>query len=201
MPYCKKNKVIFIHIPKNAGTSVLSIPEFFFEGVEDSHMPAVEARVKLSEVWCEYSKYCIVRNPWDRFVSNFEYARMEKSYWHSSDGTTKYAHHPDFATVKNLTFENVVDLASESLIQLKHPGWKPQNYFVCDADKNLLVDKIFYSENLDGDREFHKLFPGLPRVNSSSRQSQNYRDYYNSKTLYKIYKLYHTDVTMFGFKY
>jgi hypothetical protein len=201
MPFSHKHKIIFIHVPKNAGTSLLSLEDFAFEDRDSSHRPASEMRRIFPALWVNYSKYSIVRNPWDRFVSNFEYAKMEKSYWHSSDGTTKYAEHPDFKTVKNMSFEDAVDLASESLSSLKHPGWKPQVHFLCDSEHKILVDRVFYSSQLSTDREFKRIFPGLKKVNASTRKSQDYRDYYNNKTFYKIYKLYLSDIELFGFKY
>ena len=201
MPFCHKHKIIFIHVPKNAGTAITSLPEFSFEELNNAHRPAAETKRIFPKLWENYAKYSVVRNPWDRFVSNFEYAKMEKSYWHSNDGTTKYAEHPDFRTIKDMSFEDVVDLASESLSSLKHPGWKPQEYFLCDTEHKILVDRVFYSDKLATDREFKRIFPGVKKINTSDRKSQDYRDYYDNKTFYKVYKLYLVDIELFGFKY
>lgn len=201
MPISHKHKIIFIHVPKNAGTSVTSLPELSFEDTKNGHRTALNAKKAYSDFWENYLKCCIVRNPWDRFVSNFEYAKMEKSYWHSSDGTTAYGKHPDFDTLKNMTFTDAVNLASESLASLTHPGWLPQKYYICDRNNAVLVDNIFYSENLASDKKFNTIFPGVLKINTSTRQSQNYRDYYTSETAHKIQKLYATDIELFSFKY
>jgi chondroitin 4-sulfotransferase 11 len=201
MPISHKHKIIFIHVPKNAGTSITSLIDFSFEDTKNAHRTAGLTKAMFPGLWGEYTKYSIVRNPWDRFISNFEYAKMEKSYWHSTDGTTKYAEHPDFQLVKSLNFEEVVNLAFEHLPALEHPGWLPQKHFLCDSNNKVLVDKVFYSEKLDTDKEFKSVFPGVQKINVSNRKSQNYRDYYNNKTFYKIYQLYLADIELFGFKY
>lgn len=201
MPYCKKNKIIFIHVPKNAGTAVLSLASFDFDGVKDSHKPASMFRYSYPDLWQEYRKFAIVRNPWDRVVSNFEYAKMEKSHWHSGDSTTVYGLHPDYLTLKDKSFEEAVDLLVESPESLKHPGWWPQTYFICDEDGSLLVDKFFYQDKLDEDSEFNSIFPGVRKINTSTRKSLNYKDYYSLKTFHKVYSYYKTDIDFLNFEY
>jgi hypothetical protein len=201
MPYCKKNKLIFIHVPKNAGTAVLNSPLFEFEGVRDSHVTASWFKQRFPELWCSYKKIAIVRNPWDRVVSNFEYAKMQKSYWHSSDGTTAWGEHSDYALLKDSSFDECVDILAKSPEMLKHPGWLPQVHFVCDADKQPLVDKVFYQEKLTDDREFNSLFPGLTRVNTSSRMSSDYKDYYSLRSFYAVYNHYKEDIALFDYEY
>jgi chondroitin 4-sulfotransferase 11 len=201
MPFSTKHKIIFIHVPKNAGTSLLSLQDFAFEDTKNSHRTARNFKQTFPELWETYTKYCIVRNPWDRFVSNFEYGRMLKSYWHSDDSSTVYPKHPDYELIKDLTFEDVVELASENIEKLKHEGWKPQHHYICDKNDNILVDKYFYSDTLTTDAEFLHIFKGLPKINTSNRKPGTYRDYYNTCTAQKIHKLYTKDIELFKFVY
>ena len=106
MPISHKHKVIFIHIPKNAGTSVLEalgIQEF-------GHRKWFEYQYDYPNEWETYLKFAIVRNPFDRFVSNYEYAKMEKSYWHDVDGNSISGKHKDFDICSNNPFKKVVKL-------------------------------------------------------------------------------------------
>ena len=69
------NKFIFLHLPKNAGTSI----EGSLTGANDwktadKHLTATESIEKFGQdVWREYFTFCFVRNPWDRLVSQFRF--------------------------------------------------------------------------------------------------------------------------------
>ena len=71
-----EKKYIFIHIPKNAGTSI----EASLTGAEqwkdeEKHMTAWECKTKYGEqVWHEYFSFCVVRNPWDRLLSQYKFS-------------------------------------------------------------------------------------------------------------------------------
>jgi hypothetical protein len=131
MPISHINKLIFIHIPKTAGTSILSIEEHDFRtmdtrptvGVDrNDHAFGTFAKNKYKEEWDNYFKFAVARNPWDRFVSSFEYSKMRKSYWHSDDKSTKYSLHDDYCFLEDKSFEEVVDLLCSDPTKFKHRG-------------------------------------------------------------------------------
>jgi hypothetical protein len=113
------HKLIFVHNPKCAGTSIIR----YFDMEDWGHANASESKDRYSKYWDEYKKFTVVRNPWDRFYSNYRYAIMEESYYHSKIETInpnykegenrdvffKKAPHPDYNNVKDLTFEEYVD--------------------------------------------------------------------------------------------
>jgi hypothetical protein len=82
-----KHKFIFVHIPKNAGSSInhelkglceltssvlkrksKDIPLAYGKHANDNHM-----RRLLKNEYGNYYKFCVVRNPWDRMVSIYWY--------------------------------------------------------------------------------------------------------------------------------
>ena len=199
MPISDNLKTIFVHIPKNAGTAITNskIARFYMGG----HDSAKEIKNKEPKKWDEYFKFAVVRNPWDRVVSNYEYARMETSYWHSSDSSKPYATHFDYHTLKDKTFEECVNMLYEDRSSLKHQGWAPQYVWISDNEKNILVDKVFYHETLETDEEFNKLIPDLEKVNFSDRKSNNYKDYYTEDLIRKVSEIYEYDINLFKFKY
>jgi hypothetical protein len=199
MPISNELKLIFIHIPKNAGTAITnSKTAKFFSG---GHQSAKEIMNQYPKEWNQYFKFAVVRNPWDRVVSNYEYAIMEKSYWHHISENNTGAAHFDYHTLKNKTFEDCVNLLYKNRESLRHQGWSPQYVWISDNDKNVLVDKIFYHEKLDTDEEFNKMIPDLEKVNISPRKSTNYKDYYTDDLINKVSEIYDYDIKLFKFEY
>lgn len=187
MPISHTQKIIFIHVPKNAGTSIVETLNM----ERDGHVSAKTYYKSLGEhLFNEYFKFAFSRNPWDRFVSAYEYAKMEKSYVHS---TYK---HPDYDTVKNLSFIQVARLLPEGI--LKHPGWKNQYGFIT-IDNSIEVNRIYkYETDIP---VFEKDFNvSLKNINKSTREI-DYRRYYNDETIDIIKNFYKKDIELFNYEY
>jgi len=199
MPVSHSHKLVFVHIPKNAGTAITKSSSIKFE--KDGHHSWMEHQKHLGpEKWNEYFKFAVVRNPWDRVVSNYKYAKMLKSYWHSTDGSTQYSKHVDYDLCSNLTFEECVKLLKEDPRSLRHHGWRSQFPYVCDWDKKIALDKVFYYSELNGE-EFKKIIPTLDKVNVSTETKQSYKDYYNEELIDLVSQIYQEDIKIFNFTY
>ena len=74
----KEYKTIFIHIPKNAGTS---IEEYFMLrrtqlAIQHSRHDTIEQiKLKYPDIYNSYKKFAIIRNPYDRMVSWYFYTK------------------------------------------------------------------------------------------------------------------------------
>ena len=90
MPVSDPQKLIFIHIPRCAGTSLsalLTNNKIFFNSFtgyaanpleekqcwENQYTAETIIKVIGKEKWSSYYKFTVVRNPWDRMVSHYEY--------------------------------------------------------------------------------------------------------------------------------
>ena len=168
MPISHEHKLILVHVPKNAGTS---IQEAF--GMDDmqGHHTAKQYVDQVPEIWESYTSLATVRNPYDRAVSAYEYAVKKKSYWHdaNSPGNAIYGKHPDYDALKNKSFE----YALRNIGSLQHHGWDRQVKYVCGDSGEVAVDEVVCVENLGEeleqfcDREDIE-YPGLPFINESS---------------------------------
>ena len=88
-----EKKLIFIHIPKNAGTSIIKAM-----GVENLYMDKSikEYKKHYGDYWNEYKKFTVVREPIDRFISAYKFAQMDESGWFSvtgEEGLKKHHHY------------------------------------------------------------------------------------------------------------
>lgn len=197
MPVSHSKKVIFIHIPKNAGTSVTLADGFNFDGV--SHLPAYYYKNNFPDFWRQYLKISIVRNPWDRLVSCYEYARMIKSYYHSKDRESLFGPHPDYNIISSLSFEDLLKGLLRNDLNLMHPCWGEQYKWICEKEE-VIIDKLFRYENVNEDLEFKKIFGTIKRINCSDRKY--YKEYYsNNEQINCVKKIYEKDIEIFNYSF
>lgn len=178
-------KLIFIHIPKTAGTSIkhsLSITN------RDVGYHATHDKVKsrYPNKWKTYFKFTFVRNPFDRVYSIFSYYKM---------GKTTTSVDPN---VIPATFEEFVLNLDKYLTILG------LNFNQCDYIGNEM-DYVGKVENIDNDyKEICKRnnieFNGLPKKRTSNRV-ENYRDVYTEEMVGIVSEYFKKDITKFSYEY
>ncbi|EAH4571782.1 alpha-2,3-sialyltransferase, partial [Campylobacter lari] len=154
-----KYKCIFIHVPKVAGSSIERViyqTDRWLVG----HVKASDY-VKLDRNKFEnYFSFGFVRNPYDRMVSAYHYLRsgggnLVDETW-AKENIYKYN-----------SFEEFVLNLQNNDEQIKILSWMhfvPQYKYLCDNDKNILVNFIGKFEKLDED--FKKILNILKRKDS-----------------------------------
>jgi len=189
-------KCIFIHIPRTAGTSIKEV----FKLPGRGHPTWQYFYREYPYKWNTYMKFAVVRNPWDRVVSAFTYAKMWKSYWHN----TRMGPHPDYHVLQDKTFTECCEILKNKRSLLKHEAWFPQYLWITEVQNKILivVDQILRYEELES--EFSVLCKKLdladirlPKVNQSARE--DYRKYYTEETMKIIEDLYATDIGLFKY--
>lgn len=200
-----EHKCIFVHIPKAAGSSIKVAL-----GLRGSGHPFwTQYAERHPKRWNEYFTFTVVRNPWDRAVSAFAYARMETSFWHDA----RLLPHPDYEMLKGMNFKEFClfirknEHAFRSGKLLRHESWSPQYLWVArehDRKIETIVKRVLRYESLD--EHFPMLMTELsirgvqmPHVNKSKRGS--YRDYYDEESKQIIADLYEVDIKLFGYDF
>lgn len=124
------NNIIFIHVPKAAGTSINSA---LYGVSQTSHLKAKDFKRYNPKVFNQAFSFAVLRNPWDRLVSAYEFARS---------GGSEIRYHRANLNEKMLTRDFQYFL--ESLRDLNLPDLDPvfwrQSEFVLGVDDELLVD-------------------------------------------------------------
>lgn len=205
-----KYKCIFVHIPKCGGSSIEKIlwpseaertasnlwrgfiskyhNKYQTGGLQ--HLQASQIKLELTkEVFNTYFKCSIVRNPWDKAVSQFEYMKKRKDL-------------RDYIGMsENDSFKKYLSLIQRNI----HVQWDVQHKFIVDNNEKLMVDFVGKFESFESDvsKILGKLkivgIDKIPHVNKSIRS--HYKDYYDSESREIIQYLYKKDIELFGYKF
>lgn len=173
--YSTVYQTFFIHLPKNAGTSVNEYLKI--EPKNRGHHSPTSLIELYADRYTTSNSFAIVRNPWDRLVSLYEF-RKQKNYikhlkaghnfkdWLLNTNTPRYA--------GNLEWEQQVNVLSNS------SGW--------------LVKSIIKYEELSN------YFNDLPHSNVTSSR-EHYTNYYDYVTRTFVENYFKKDIEMFNYEF
>ncbi len=201
-------RCIFVHIPKTGGTSMEDViwpgpraeSELWMGFVKPfhnkyqtgglQHLKARQIRAEVGwEIFQSYFKFTIVRNPWDKAVSQWCYLSQR----------------PDLQAYLGLSADAPLAEYLEAAALSDHVQVMPQVDFIRDDKDQLLVDMIGRFETLGQDAQiiFQKLGledAALPHTTRSSRRP-DYRPYYDDGTRQRVGDLYARDIAAFGYEF
>jgi hypothetical protein len=203
-----KYKCIHIHIPKCAGTSINYALGFKKKPTsKDGYGMWKHANARLfkekytsEEQWNNYFKFAIVRNPFDRIVSSYNFLCRD----------IKPCNFRDRLMFKDFIFRKgeFKDLIAPSLIikkENKYQQIKTTASYIMDENNNLMIDYVGRFENLKNEWEFICKKIGikidLPHKNKHSRNNKHYRDYYDDETREFVLKACEKDLEIFGYEF
>lgn len=186
-----KQKILFVHIPKTGGSSIahglfsldgitynsyyklgVKLSENYLCAGEYKHAKASVLKERLGEDYNNYFKFAVVRNPWDRVASQF-------NWWQIHGG-------------KNSFNEYLKKMEKQPNLQ-----FPSQKSFVTENDK-LIVDAVYRFEDLPKiSKKFKfKLVHKKNRSEGVAKVSDTFRKDINKLVLSK----YKEDLEFFDFK-
>ena len=191
-------KIIFIHIPKTAGSSIEHLLrdegryELDFIGVRNGrsthHYMGIELKMILKDLYPKYYKFSFVRNPYDRLISEYFWCRIK-----------------DVGHKFNKTFDEFLDYVEDVIKNKKffkpieNDHFIPQYSFLFFNNK-LLVNNIFKYEDIETVapliKKRLKIKTTLQHLNKSVKNeitlTQEQKD--------RIYNLYKIDFETFNYE-
>jgi len=215
----QSHKFIFVHVPKTAGTAMTSAldpfgiypPRTLWRSfvrrlpIQESpdtvylrkHETAAGVRRKLGpDVFDQFHRFAVVRNPYDHAVSHYEFMKQFRI--------------PKIAEkVANMTFADYLRY------RMKSPFWNDtffarlpnQSHFLTDENSALLVHRLLRFESLadDFDKMAHDLGMGnvtLRRENEtiSRADKRPWQSYYDNESKDLADKLYAMDFELLGYR-
>jgi len=192
--YCDKYKCIFIHIPKNAGTSIITLLNNN-NPIEQEHCRYWDYLRSDIVRLRSYEVFCVVRNPWDRLLSAYHYLKEG-----GSKGRDK-----NLTDMMNSQCDNFQDFVLNWLDYDKIYNitvLNPQFIYIYDfQDKKLAVNNILHFESLSEDFfAFQKkigVTKSLPWINKS--KNSDYKEHYTKEMVDVVSVFYAFDIKLFKY--
>ena len=178
-------KTIFIHIPKNAGTSIrnyfnIAISSIIKYSIK-KHDTVYDIKKKIRDSRRLYNRFAIVRNHYDRMISWYSFLKL----WNKNNkkNTVNF----------DLWIKDPIKESCENWL-LVHKNFllKPQHEWI---DETVTILKY---ENLN--KELNKFFEkkiNLPTVNKT--EHEHYLEYYNEESLNIVYNRFKKDFEKFNY--
>jgi hypothetical protein len=217
VPVSHQHKVIFVHIPRTAGSSVSQVfgicgddnqgvltparPDMLYGLVGNKvlqHLTARDIQKRLGkDVYNSYFKFAFVRNPYDRAVSTFHVRkrllpRLQMSFRDFVLKRVAQKKQSGMATF----FRSRAEKALEDQFQSQHE-------FIFNESGGSLVDFIARYESIQSDfkkiRDRFGLKAELPAMNTS--EHGKYQTYYDEDTKKMIGEIYRKDLEIFEYAF
>jgi hypothetical protein len=186
----QRHKVLFFHNPKTAGRSLFQTFGFSEgENIRLSHFYPEEAKTTIfQETWGDYWKFAFVRNPWDRYVSLYEFHKQSpyiaKYNWKSQQIARAYSFREWMFYNRNRFIFATWWGDPQSL------WWKG-------------MDCVFKFEELDtAVEEISKHLPPIqPLMHDNATVRKPYQDYYNKDLVGIVAEIDRETIKQFGYKF
>jgi len=174
-----KLKLIFIHIPKNAGTFIWHLLKKIDEniviywntkyssyGLKTLHNKSTDIKELCNFDYSEYIVFCVIRNPIERLISNYNYIKGNVSY-------------PTHNIVKNQTFKEFItyNFSKKDLFETNNIS---QYDFIYNKENKLLVNKIIRYERLF--EELKEMLTSIESFNMSKIELEKKLNIYINKS-------------------
>lgn len=200
------HKCIFIHIPKCGGTSIENViwPEprkeedlwmgfisKYYNKYQTGGLQHLFASHVLQEageeVFAKYFKFTIVRNPWEKAISQYFYMGRRPDL-------------RDFIGMQeNVSFKYYLDLIRKKT----HVQWEPQYQFITDSNGELIVDYVGRLESINKDMDviFNRIGIKATIEHTNATKHQHYSHYYDDESREMVSELYSSDIRMLGYAF
>lgn len=198
-PGRKDYKYHFIHIPKNAGTSIREVLRWRGD-VSLSDPKHYRYRDIADAVGRDLKFFAVVRNPWSRTASRYHYGIQNSRRWKPDDPRREY--------IQNVSFDQFV--REQKVIGIPaFPGkpwmgplnsWFNQLEWLSDENGGVACSCLRF-ENLNGDlNEYFQSMLVLPKKNVTGKSS-DYRSMYTDELAEIVADCFREDIEYFGFSF
>jgi hypothetical protein len=193
MPISLEKGLIFVRIPNESESRIADLLE-----LEDNQPHGVSYYLdNFQGAFTKTKKFCVVRNPWDRFALFYDLVKENEDYI-------------DHDLVKDKSFEEFVTDFEANRDSYKNPVWLPQTAWIW-SDYGPIINHIFvedpeFLENAQFTdlatqiKTFLKLEVEIDDVDREAALERR-ENYYTNELVERVSKLFSHDVQAFSYIY
>ena len=194
-PLWRRAGLIFIHIPKAAGTSV----NMALIGRSPGHATAAQVRTFAPVEFRDLPTFSLVRNPWARCLSTYRFVR--------NGGSDVPIWRPE--RFQRREFRSFAAFVEEWLVEQDvrrtDVVFRPQHQFIADGTGAVLVDHVGFVERMPETATYLEETFGrkveIGHLNRTNGEPTDYHSFYTSGLVDTVGKIYARDVEMFGYSF
>ncbi|MFC3175051.1 sulfotransferase family 2 domain-containing protein [Novosphingobium bradum] len=190
--------VAFIHVPRTAGTSISSAVYGRFIG----HFGLADLKAVGPRDVLTLPRFSVVRNPWDRLVSAWSFARAGGG--DSEVGTIRIHRPAQYAVPQFATFARFV----EEWLDQREPGridgvFRPQHGYLLDAGGAMDFTHVGRLENIGQTEAWLSATLGRPIAFQPQNEAPrtDYRAYYTPRLRDIVARIYARDIELLGYDF
>jgi hypothetical protein len=189
----KRDKLIFIHIPKCAGSAFLNS----YLGYQLGHIKVELYLKNYRSLFENFFVFSFVRNPINRFISAYTHIHRE-TLW--GDYLPEYRE--KIADYGNSLEEVANNINSDSEL-LTYPWFEPQHSYL-EFQGRIIVNRIFRTENFSEDikiieKETGLILRPIQNINRSPIPEKQYSELISQSAVENLKKIYEKDFVLFGY--
>lgn len=183
-------EIIFIHIPKCAGTTIRKYLSFITQKEEQYH-------AHIPTQYQAYWKFTVCRNPFDRFISSWRYC-IERGWVHN------------LSPLQFLDHIETLETNGCPVVEEDHKFWRQTIGYMCLHHAAPMSHPSRFTEDIDYVGKFELLdnvikdfrdWYGIKEkgVHENQSQHERFQTYYDSLLYHRVMEYYADDFDMFHY--
>jgi hypothetical protein len=188
----RRDRAIFIHVPKAAGSALLDA----WLGFQTGHLTAAQYRAADPSFFAGAYVFSFVRNPLARFVSAYDHIQTD-DLW---------SYLPDMKRLldrQGTTVAEVAERLTPDSELLTLPWFAPQHTFL-EIRGRIAVNRVFKTESFAADLDIIRAetsirFRDLASVNRRGDPTASASDRLGPAAVANLRRIYARDFTLFGY--
>lgn len=195
--FVRASRVLLIRIPR---TGSVSMSVHVYGRVQNIPHRSAEFYLKSDpEFFHAAIKVSVVRNPWDRLVSAYDFLRANGASCAKPNPQTQRLMR-GLKSIEHLVFDHLEPNAHR--LERLDPTLHHQHSYVCDSSGQIIVDRIFHTEDFGPIRAFmaeHGFGHDMPHLNAST-ESPGLARTLSPRVYDAIGRIYERDAVLFGYR-